>query len=96
MAAAALALGAGDAHAESIGKSVQGRPIKVRVTGARDAALRIMVVGSIHGNETAGHAVIRRLRALEPPDGMRIWTVRTVNPDGVAAGTRENAHAEST
>ena len=22
---------------------------------------------------------------------MRIWTVRTVNPDGVAAGTRENA-----
>jgi len=91
VAAAALVLGAGDAHAESIGRSVQGRPIKMRVTGGSDAALRVMVVGSIHGNETAGHAVIRRLRALEPPDGMRIWTVRTVNPDGVAAGTRANA-----
>jgi beta-N-acetylhexosaminidase len=52
----------------------------------------VLVVGSIHGNETAGHAVIRRLRAIAPPGGVRVWTVRTVNPDGVAAGTRHNAH----
>jgi N-acetylmuramoyl-L-alanine amidase-like protein/succinylglutamate desuccinylase/aspartoacylase family protein len=70
---------------------VQGRPIQVRSSGDPDAALRVLVVGSIHGNETAGHAVIRRLRALRPPQGVRIWTVRTVNPDGVAAGRRENA-----
>ncbi len=91
VAAAALILGAGDAHAESIGPSVHGRPIDVHVDGASDAAFRVLVVGSIHGNETAGHAVIRRLRALGPPGGMRIWTIRTVNPDGVVAGTRENA-----
>ena len=91
MAVAALLLGAGEARAERIGRSVQGRPIEVHVAGAGEAPLRVMVVGSIHGNETAGHAVIRRLRALAPPGGMRIWTVRTVNPDGVAAGTRENA-----
>jgi N-acetylmuramoyl-L-alanine amidase len=51
----------------------------------------VLVVGSIHGNETAGHAVIRRLRAMGPAAGIRLWTVRTVNPDGVAAGTRGNA-----
>jgi beta-N-acetylhexosaminidase len=70
---------------------VQGRAIKVRVMGDRGAPLRVLVVGSIHGNEPAGHAVIRRLRAVGPPGGMRLWTARTVNPDGVAAGTRENA-----
>ncbi|MGH2980367.1 MAG: DUF2817 domain-containing protein, partial [Solirubrobacterales bacterium] len=87
----ALIAGAGDAHAESIGRSVQGRALEVRVTGARDAALRVVVVGSIHGNETAGHAVIRRLREMRAPGGMRVWTLRTVNPDGAAAGTRGNA-----
>jgi len=91
MAVAALVIGAGDAHAESFGRSVQGRSIAVHAAGDSDAALRVLVVGSIHGNETAGHAVIRRLRGLAPPGGMRIWTVRTVNPDGVAAGRRENA-----
>ena len=68
---------------------MRGEPIKVRVAGA--GSLRVLVVGSVHGNETAGHAVIRRLRALAPPSGMRLWTIRTVNPDGVAAGTRGNA-----
>jgi beta-N-acetylhexosaminidase len=86
-----LGAGAGDAHARSIGQSVQGRPIQVKVSGTSDAAVRVLVVGSIHGNETAGHAVIRRLRALGAPGSMRVWTVRTVNPDGVLAGTRGNA-----
>jgi protein MpaA len=70
---------------------VHGAPIEVRVAGDRKAPMRVLVVGSIHGDETAGHAVIRRLRAMGAPGGMRIWTVRTVNPDGVAAGTRGNA-----
>jgi beta-N-acetylhexosaminidase len=70
---------------------VRGTPIQARAAGAAAAPLRVLVVGSIHGNETAGHAVVKRLRALGPPAGMRLWTVRTVNPDGVAAGTRANA-----
>jgi N-acetylmuramoyl-L-alanine amidase/Zinc carboxypeptidase len=69
---------------------VRGKPIKVRVAGDRDAPVRVLVVGSIHGDETAGHAVIRRLRAMSA-GGVRVWTVRSVNPDGVAAGTRDNA-----
>jgi hypothetical protein len=72
------------------GRSVKGRRIvAVRVGGT--APFRVLVVGSIHGAETAGHAVIQRLRALRPPAETELWTVRTVNPDGVARGTRQNA-----
>ena len=49
------------------------------------------MVGSIHGNETAGHAILRRLRERTPPAGVQLWLVETVNPDGVRNGTRQNA-----
>ena len=68
---------------------MRGAPINVSVDGA--GPVNVLVIGSIHGNEAAGHAVVRRLRALGPPPGVRLWTVRTVNPDGVAANTRGNA-----
>ena len=70
---------------------MRGTPIEVRESGDAGAPVRVLVVGSVHGNETAGHAVIRRLRALDPR-GVRLWTVRSFNPDGAAAGTRENSH----
>ncbi len=77
-----------------IGHSVQGRPIEVRRVGDPRADLKVLVVGSIHGDETQGRRVVRRLRGS---DGKRvraadIWTISTVNPDGVAAGLRKNAH----
>jgi N-acetylmuramoyl-L-alanine amidase-like protein/zinc carboxypeptidase len=49
------------------------------------------VVGVIHGSEPAGRAVIRSLRAHAPPRDVQLWLVNTVNPDGLAAGTRQNA-----
>jgi N-acetylmuramoyl-L-alanine amidase len=52
----------------------------------------VLVVGSIHGNETAGHAVVRRLRRFAVPAGVQLWTLMTANPDGVARGTRQNVH----
>jgi beta-N-acetylhexosaminidase len=73
------------------GHSVEGRAIKVQVSGPADSQTRVLVVGSIHGTEPAGHAVIRRLRALRAPGGVRIWTVRSVNPDGARRGSRQNA-----
>ncbi len=73
------------------GRSVRDRQIVAVRSGDANARTRVLVVGSIHGNETAGHAVVRRLRALRPPGGVALWTVRSVNPDGVAAGTRQNA-----
>ena len=51
-----------------------------------------MVVGSIHGNEPAGKAVIARLRRAHPPRGTALWLIDDANPDGAAAGTRHNAH----
>jgi protein MpaA len=73
------------------GESVQGSRIVAVRRGRSDAPVRVLVSGSIHGVEPAGHAVIRRLRQLAPPDGVQVWTVRTFNPDGIARGTRQNA-----
>jgi len=73
------------------GRSVQGRAIVAVRHGRADAPVRLLVSGSTHGTEPAGHAVIRRLRQLAPPAGVQVWTVRTFNPDGAVRGTRQNA-----
>jgi protein MpaA len=51
-----------------------------------------LVVGVIHGTEPAGLAVIAQLRRMPLPPHVHLWLVPTANPDGLAAGTRENAH----
>ena len=54
---------------------------------------KALVVGSIHGDETAGLKVVSELRRrYSGIRGVDLWTVYTVNPDGVARGTRRNAH----
>jgi protein MpaA len=50
---------------------------------------RVLVVGSIHGDETAGAAVVAALRRVHPREDL--WLIPTLNPDGVARGTRQNA-----
>jgi beta-N-acetylhexosaminidase len=94
---AAAALGAPAPHqaatAETvIGHSVQGRPIHALRVGSARARVKIMVVGSLHGNEPAGKAVVARLRRARPPRGTALWLIDDANPDGAAAGTRHNAH----
>jgi murein peptide amidase A len=51
----------------------------------------VVVVGCIHGNERAGTAVIRRLRRAYIIDDVDLFLIRSVNPDGMKAGTRQNA-----
>jgi murein peptide amidase A len=51
----------------------------------------VLVVGVVHGNETAGLAVAKALERTAPR-GLDLWIVPDLNPDGVAAGTRGNAH----
>jgi murein peptide amidase A len=51
---------------------------------------RVLVVGSIHGNEPAGIAIVRELQRAHPTADL--WLVPDLNPDGHAADTRENAH----
>jgi protein MpaA len=73
-----------------LGRSWQGRPIEAVEVG-RPSGRRVLVVGCIHGSETAGIAVTRALERLSPAD-LDFWIVPDLNPDGVAAGTRQNAH----
>ncbi|MDQ3728450.1 MAG: DUF2817 domain-containing protein [Actinomycetota bacterium] len=73
------------------GDSAQGRDLHTSRIGPRDAERTVLVVGSIHGDETEGHEIVERLRD-ESPARVTIWLVRSVNPDGVAGDTRKNAH----
>ncbi|MEA2418603.1 MAG: hypothetical protein QOE60_809 [Thermoleophilaceae bacterium] len=75
-----------------IGQSVEGRPIHAQRIGPANAKVKVMVVGSIHGNEPAGKAVVARLRHAHPPRGTALWLVEDANPDGAAAMGRHNAH----
>jgi murein peptide amidase A len=71
-----------------IGHSIQHRPITlVHVAGTGP---RILVVGCIHGNEPAGIAIVRALERTHPKADL--WLVPVLNPDGLAADTRQNAH----
>ena len=92
-AVAALAVpAAGAAEGERLGLSAEGRPIDVVRVGNPRARTRVLVFGVIHGNEQAGRSVTRVLRDMRPPRGVELWIVDDLNPDGAAAGTRQNAN----
>jgi protein MpaA len=74
-----------------IGHSVLGRPIVAWSFGPDRAARKILVVGCIHGNECAGLRITSALRRARVPAGVQLWIVPEMNPDGTAAGTRQNA-----
>jgi protein MpaA len=73
-----------------LGRSAEDRPVLLTRVGDRDAERRVLVVGAIHGNEPAGRAVVRALRRGPAPAGAELWLVDDLNPDGTAAGTRQN------
>jgi protein MpaA len=73
-----------------IGRSVDGRPIRVVERGDLSSRNDIVVVGCIHGNECAAVPLIRRLRRTRVPDDVDLFLIKTVNPDGRRAGTRQN------
>jgi murein peptide amidase A len=74
------------------GHSVRGRVITARRLGEAGNGPSVLVVGSIHGNERAGIAIVRRLEHEQGARGVRLWVVPDLNPDGAAADTRGNAH----
>jgi murein peptide amidase A len=84
-------LAVGPAQTFLLGRSVRGRPIQATELGDPGAARKLLVVGVIHGNETAGRAVVHALIAAGAPPGVDLWVLDELNPDGVAAGTRQNA-----
>ena len=78
------------------GHSVRERAIVSWKQGARKPEFKVLVVGSVHGDERQGMRVVARLRQVlaarkKGAKGIGFWTVKTANPDGTAAGTRKNA-----
>ena len=78
-------------HEIVLGRSEHGRPILAWELGDPTAKRRVLVVGCIHGNEPAGIAIADAVARGRVPAGTDVWVVPDLNPDGVAAGTRQNA-----
>jgi protein MpaA len=74
-----------------VGHSVRGRAIVARVIGAPTAKRRVLIVGCIHGNECAGQRILAALEHRPVRKGVQLWLVPSMNPDGEAADTRQNA-----
>jgi protein MpaA len=75
-----------------VGRSVDGRPIVAVEVKAVHPRATVLVVGCIHGSEPAGLAVARAVRRAGLIGGIDLWVIDDLNPDGVAAKTRQNAH----
>lgn len=80
------------ARAVLLGHSVEGRPIVARRLGDPRSRRRALVLGPIHGDEPGGLRITAALRRLRPLRGVDLWLVERPNPDGLARGTRRNAH----
>jgi protein MpaA len=74
-----------------LGASVSGRPIIAERSGTVGGR-RVLVIGVIHGDEDDGVAVVDDLRAAPVPDGVELWIVESMNPDGQADQARGNAN----
>lgn len=75
-----------------IGYSVRHRPIVAYHLGDPSIRRVDVLIGQMHGDEHAGVTVAESLidgsRAVE---GVNLWVIPTMNPDGDAAHTRQNA-----
>ncbi len=73
------------------GHSVMGRDLMAFRLGPVGARRRVLVIGVIHGNEAAGEPLALGLLRTAPPASTELVVVPNLNPDGVIAGTRQNA-----
>ncbi|CAN5732915.1 murein tripeptide amidase MpaA [soil metagenome] len=80
-----------------IGHSVLGRPIEAvhfLPPGYAKPRPTALLFGAIHGDEVVSQLMLERLadELIERPPGRETWIVPCVNPDGILAGTRNNAN----
>jgi protein MpaA len=52
----------------------------------------VLLIGVIHGNEAKGYGVTQLIRTMPTPEGIDLWIIDSINPDGQAADTRQNAN----
>ena len=83
-------------YSQVIGHSVRGRPITAHYFGSGNTT--ILFTGGIHGSEPSSTTTMEAWAeylygaAYELPAHTSVVVVPAVNPDGIAAGTRNNAH----
>ena len=76
-----------------IGHSVQGRNLLAYHLGDPGSPVKAVLLGEMHGDERAGVSVVSSLLAQNVViAGIDLWVVPTLNPDGYARNTRQNAH----
>ena len=79
---------------QTIGTSVQGRPLLVLRIG--DGPRRVLWIGGTHGNEREGSVATADLPQAFASAGLAgdvtLWILEDENPDGSAANTRYNAN----
>ena len=80
----------------TIGLSTQGRSITALRIG--DGPVKLVIVGNTHGAPEANTYVLATMLAdhfranpYEVPPSVRLYVIPTINPDGLALGTRFNA-----
>lgn len=77
-----------------IGRSVQGRPLRLRRLGT--GPRKVLWIGGIHGNEPEGvvatNALPQAFEASGLTKAVTLLVLEDANPDGRAARTRTNAH----
>ncbi len=81
---------------KTIGRSAQGRRLRVRFVGNETAPLRIFVLSDQHGDERLASEAVRRFTrqmrvAGALAAGVQLALVRSANPDGAQARARRNA-----
>jgi carboxypeptidase D len=98
------------ARLSSIGKSVEGRELRVLEIsdrpGEEEAEPHVRVVGNLHGDEPTGRVLTLALAewlcanykkdaaASRLVDSVHLWLLPTANPDGFAAHSRGNKHGK--
>lgn len=88
----APAFGNAAVETRQIGTSLRGKPIMAYRIGDPASTRKALVVGAIHGNETAGMKVADLLeQGYGAIVGVDLWVVPSINPDGVAAHRRTTA-----
>ena len=74
-----------------IGTTVRGRPIPAYHLGEHGYP-KVVLISTMHGNEPHTRLILRTLRDGAPIHHLNLWVVPVYNPDGLARGTRKNAH----
>jgi protein MpaA len=80
-----------DGEVIELGTSVEGRTI-VAVRRGTPGGTAVLAIGVIHGDEDDGEAIVDLLVDVDVPEGVELWLVPSMNPDGQAAQVRHNAN----